>query len=67
MDESYEDSEKSVMGNGCGLCDLRDLAHCALVTRHWYLTVQDVLYVQNQKRSSRYNSLTLSADTTASE
>lgn len=45
MDETYENSEKSVMGDGCGLCDLRDLAHCALVNRHWYLTVQDVLYV----------------------
>ena len=44
MDETYEDSEKSVMGDSCGLCDLRDLARCALVNRHWYLTVQDVLY-----------------------
>ena len=43
MDESYEDSEKTVTGDGCGLCDLRDLAHCALVNRNWYLAVQHVL------------------------
>ncbi|KAL9080356.1 MAG: hypothetical protein Q9159_007620 [Coniocarpon cinnabarinum] len=44
MEETYEDSEKTVMGDGCGLCDLRDLAHCALVNRQWYLIAQEVLY-----------------------
>jgi hypothetical protein len=34
-DDSYEGSEES--GNdGCMTCDMRDLAHCALVKRQWY-------------------------------
>ncbi|KAI9667169.1 MAG: hypothetical protein M1831_001346 [Alyxoria varia] len=43
-DETFEVNEKSLVGSGCGLCDLRDLANCALVNRRWYLVAQDVLY-----------------------
>ena len=42
-DETFEVNEKSLIGNGCGLCDLRDLSRCALVNRIWYLVAQDVL------------------------
>ncbi|KAB8360568.1 hypothetical protein FH972_024308 [Carpinus fangiana] len=43
-DETYEVSERSQLGSGCGLCDLRDLAHCTRVNRQWYNVAQDLLY-----------------------
>lgn len=42
-DETYEVSERSHPGSGCGLCDLRDLAHCTRVNRQWYNVAQDLL------------------------
>jgi hypothetical protein len=34
-DESYETCEQSATEDACMLCDLRDLAHCAAVSRKW--------------------------------
>lgn len=42
-DDSYETSEKSMIGDGCMLCDLRDLASCAQVRRRWYGVAQGLL------------------------
>ena len=37
QDETYESCEQSALevGDTCMLCDLRDLAHCAQVSRKW--------------------------------
>jgi hypothetical protein len=29
--------------DGCMLCDMRDLAHCAVVCKRWYLAARGVL------------------------
>lgn len=42
-DESYSTSEDSMIDDGCMLCDMRDLAQCALVCRQWTEIVQDLL------------------------
>ena len=42
-DESYLTSEESMVDDGCMLCDMRDLAQCALVCRRWTDTAQDLL------------------------
>lgn len=34
-DETYATCEQSSVEDGCGLCDLRDLAHCVAVCRRW--------------------------------
>lgn len=44
LDQSYEASEKSQIGDGCMLCDLRDLSKCAQVCRNWYGIAQRLLY-----------------------
>ncbi|KAK4977315.1 hypothetical protein LTR28_007608 [Elasticomyces elasticus] len=45
QDTSYEASEQSThVSDGCGLCDLRDLAHCARVSPKWYAAAQRMLY-----------------------
>ena len=44
QDFSYEHSENSQIGDGCMLCDLRDLAACAQVCRKWYGLAQKLLY-----------------------
>nr|POE72774.1 hypothetical protein CFP56_30713 [Quercus suber] len=44
QDTSYEPSERSQIGDGCMLCDLRDLAKCAQVCRKWYGIAQALLY-----------------------
>ena len=44
QDLSYEPSEQSQIGDGCMLCDLRDLARCASVCRRWYGYAQKLLY-----------------------
>nr|OQO29035.1 hypothetical protein B0A51_04339 [Rachicladosporium sp. CCFEE 5018] len=44
LDETYEPSERSQIGDGCMLCDLRDLAHSAQVSRKWYRVAQKLLY-----------------------
>ncbi|KAL4782779.1 hypothetical protein BJX76DRAFT_277895 [Aspergillus varians] len=43
-DSSYDTSEESMTEDGCMLCDMRDLAHCALVSRRWYTVAQSLLY-----------------------
>jgi hypothetical protein len=43
VDTSYETSEES-MTDGCMLCDMRDLAHGALVCKRWYLEARALLY-----------------------
>lgn len=35
VDERYKPIEECIIGYGCMLCDLRDLAHCASVKRGW--------------------------------
>lgn len=42
-DLTYESSEDSIMGDGCMLCDMRDLAQCALVCRRWAEVAQNLL------------------------
>ena len=44
-DESYETCEESANDVGCMLCDLRDLSHCAQVSRSWRASAMVVLYV----------------------
>ncbi|KAL8824769.1 MAG: hypothetical protein Q9191_004833, partial [Dirinaria sp. TL-2023a] len=44
QDDSYLSSEDSMPDGGCLLCDLRDLAHCAMVNRQWAGPAQDMLY-----------------------
>ena len=43
-DFTYEPSEQSQIGDGCMLCDLRDLSNCACVCRKWYGLSQKLLY-----------------------
>lgn len=43
-DFSYDPSEHSQIGDGCMLCDLRDLSNCASVCRKWYGLAQKILY-----------------------
>ncbi|KAJ6438499.1 F-box domain-containingprotein [Purpureocillium lavendulum] len=43
-DESYEPCEESANDDGCMLCDLRDLSHCAKVNRSWRASAVTVLY-----------------------
>lgn len=43
-DLSFFPSEESQIGDGCMLCDLRDLANCAQVSRRWYSIAQGLLY-----------------------
>jgi hypothetical protein len=43
VDNSYGTSEESA-SDGCMLCDMRDLAHCALVNKRWFLDARELLY-----------------------
>jgi hypothetical protein len=43
-DHTYQPSEDSQIGDGCMLCDLRDIAVCAQVCRWWYNLAQRLLY-----------------------
>ena len=43
QDETYEPSERSSIGDGCMLCDLRDLAKSAQVCHRWYNVAQNLL------------------------
>ncbi|CAL5871490.1 uncharacterized protein PFLUO_LOCUS5743 [Penicillium psychrofluorescens] len=43
VDNSYDSSEES-MTDDCMLCDMRDLAHCALVSKRWLLEARALLY-----------------------
>ncbi|EER27596.1 hypothetical protein D8B26_006319 [Coccidioides posadasii str. Silveira] len=44
LDDSLTSSEESVTVNDCMLCDMRDLAHCALACRAWCRVAQELLY-----------------------
>lgn len=43
QDESYGSSEESMTLDGCMLCDMRDLAHCALACKRWHGLAQELL------------------------
>lgn len=42
-DEAYTTSEDSMIGDGCPLCEMRDLACCASVNRSWAGVAQALL------------------------
>lgn len=42
-DNSYDTSEESMTEDGCMLCDMRDLAHCALVCKRWSIDADTLL------------------------
>lgn len=44
LDFTYETCEDSQIGDGCMLCDLRDLSKCAQSCRKWYAVAQGLLY-----------------------
>jgi F-box-like len=46
VDGTYDSSEESLVDYGCALCDVKDLAQCALVSRRWWSAAQDLLYVE---------------------
>ncbi|KAK0123953.1 hypothetical protein ONS95_008942 [Cadophora gregata] len=43
-DETYDSCEDSAAEDTCMLCDLRDLSHCAQVSRKWRAAAVNVLY-----------------------
>ncbi|KAL8695546.1 MAG: hypothetical protein Q9224_003369 [Gallowayella concinna] len=43
-DDTYLSLEESMRDGGCMLCDMRDLAQCALVSRRFLVTTQTILY-----------------------
>ena len=43
QDESYIPCEDSMADGGCMLCDMRDLAHCAVVNRQWNIAARRLL------------------------
>lgn len=42
-DDTYESCEDSMVDGGCMLCDMRDLAQCALVNRQWSGAAENLL------------------------
>ena len=42
-DDTYESNEQSAQDDSCMLCDLRDLAHCAQVSRRWNTLATNVM------------------------
>lgn len=42
-DGSYAAAEDSMTEDACMLCDMRDLAHCAIVSRRWNEVAQRLL------------------------
>lgn len=42
-DASFNSSEESMTEDGCMPCDMRDLAHCALVCKRWYMDAHRLL------------------------
>ena len=44
QDEAHTTLEDSMVEDGCMLCDMRDLAQCALVCRRWAGVAQNLLY-----------------------
>lgn len=47
-DDSYVTSEDSMIDGGCMLCDMRDLAQCALVRKAWGEAGALLLYVNRK-------------------
>lgn len=43
QDETYESCEDSGVEDTCMLCDLRDLSHCAQVSKRWRAAAVNVL------------------------
>lgn len=43
MDTRYKTIEESLVGNGCPLCDTRDLAHAIRTCRRWHQQGKEVL------------------------
>lgn len=43
-DVTCSSSEESAVGDGCMLCDMRDLARAAQVNRKWYKASRSLLY-----------------------
>ncbi|KAF8861231.1 hypothetical protein BDZ45DRAFT_282307 [Acephala macrosclerotiorum] len=79
QDETYESCEQSAVEDTCMLCDLRDLAHCAQVSRRWrtlatkviiridpvhYCELEDIL-AEKRKRRSHFNKNAEPEDTAA--
>jgi F-box-like len=46
QDQTYESCEQSAVEDTCMLCDARDLAHCAQVSRKWRVHATNLLYVE---------------------
>ncbi|KAL8722821.1 MAG: hypothetical protein Q9225_000770 [Loekoesia sp. 1 TL-2023] len=44
LDDNYLSLEESMRDGGCMLCDMRDLAQCALVSRRFLVATQTILY-----------------------
>ncbi|KAI4085942.1 MAG: hypothetical protein LQ344_007990 [Seirophora lacunosa] len=44
LDDNYLSLEESMRDGGCMLCDSRDLAQCALVSRRFLVATQTILY-----------------------
>jgi hypothetical protein len=68
QDETYESCEQSTIEDRCMLCDLRDLSHCARVSRRWRKVAGTVLYVIPTLQTfpelmymSRYHSIRIDA------
>ncbi|KAG9240911.1 hypothetical protein BJ878DRAFT_429253 [Calycina marina] len=43
-DDTYKSNEQSAQDDCCMLCDLRDLAHCAQVSRKWNKLATKIMY-----------------------
>ena len=43
LDDNYSSLEESMRDGGCMLCDMRDLAQCALVSRRFLIATQTIL------------------------
>ncbi|KAL8656425.1 MAG: hypothetical protein Q9210_000284 [Variospora velana] len=44
LDDNYLSLEESMRDGGCMLCDMRDLAQCAVVSRRFLVATQTILY-----------------------
>ena len=49
-DETYTSLEGSMSQGGCMLCNMRDLAHCALASHEWAEIAQRTLSVFHKQR-----------------
>jgi hypothetical protein len=65
QDESYVTSEDSMTDGGCMLCDMRDLAQCALVGRSWGEAAALLLYVTYISQGHAIADSSSAADITA--